>query len=244
VLVTASLARAGNITACGQAVANGDVGILQADLSCPAVGTSPAVLLNERSTLMLNGHTLGGGGMGVYCAGRTCRIYGPGEIAGSNGDGVLQLGPHGKIKISDVVIRDHTGNGIAIYGDGRLLLEGVTVTGNLNGLRADVVRVKGTNVTVSDNDGNGMVVGRYKFKGLTLQNNGTASSGAPGLASQYRGKLVDSTLSGNGQPGGVDIAVPTAPTFIRSTCERSGVWPVGGVAPSDSDPSLGICSLD
>ena len=244
VLFSASLSRAGNITSCGQVVATGDVGIVQNDLSCPTGGTSPAVLVNERGTLMLNGHTITGGGIGVHCAGRACRVYGPGEIVGSGSDGIQQLLQHGKVRASDVVIRDHTGNGILMYSDGRLVLENVTITGNLNGVRADVVRVRGTNMIVSDNRGNGMIVGRYRLKLLTLNDNGISSSGAPGFGSHSRGRLSDSILTGNGQPGGVDIATSTPPTFVRSVCNRSGVWPGGGAVPSDSDPSWGICNLD
>src|SRR5207249_8114063 len=64
-----------DILSCGEMVPAGDVGVLQADLTCSGVG----VEVDEMATLQLNGHSITGASPGVFCPHR-CTIQGPGEL--------------------------------------------------------------------------------------------------------------------------------------------------------------------
>ena len=64
VALAASRAAAVDVSSCGQAVPDGETGVLQADLDCSA---DPAVTLGNRSTLDMNGHAIVARHIGVSC---------------------------------------------------------------------------------------------------------------------------------------------------------------------------------
>jgi len=99
-------ARAIDITACGQVVPDGQIGVLQTDLDCGgtyntcfadaalACAADPActdtgcggVMLRNGATLEMNGHTVANGiVLCPYRVSRRCSVVGPGIIAGGYG---------------------------------------------------------------------------------------------------------------------------------------------------------------
>jgi len=239
VLAAATVARAFDITTCYQTVQRGEEGVLQADLACDGSG-GPNVDVERGGKLLLNGHTISGGYLGIatgHGAGGKAVIEGPGEITGASGDG----NPYGcgisalsKTVVRNVSIR---GNrcGISSYYEFTVTLEGVQVTENTDdgvstaGSGPGGGRIKAEDTTVSNNGGTGIlspsiVTGRS----LTVVGNGA------GGVSGKRVSLVDSTLSGNG-PGG-DVRSPTRPRLRGSSCETS--------VNSADGSTWGVCSLD
>src|SRR5207245_3106154 len=83
-LLLGGVGRAIDIGFCGLDVPPGQVGVLQADLTCSGVG----VELEEMATLQMNGHSISGGSIGVFCS-RRCTIQGPGEIIGASSFGIV-----------------------------------------------------------------------------------------------------------------------------------------------------------
>jgi len=91
----ASSTHATDVTTCGQTIAAGDTGVLQADLTCSSGAFAVQLMHNAR--LQLNGHTLarvddaGGSGTATVLGsgdGMAARfkILGPGTIAGTSAD--------------------------------------------------------------------------------------------------------------------------------------------------------------
>src|SRR4029078_8490774 len=74
----------GYITQCFKSVLLRHRAILDADLSCPSFpgNTIPVIGLQDGSRLLLNGHTIEGGDIGVGSTGKRATIQGPGVIRG------------------------------------------------------------------------------------------------------------------------------------------------------------------
>ena len=106
----AASAGAVDVTACGQTVARGEVGVLLNDLDCSTPAPGPAaVTLQNRTTLQMNGHRVTPPapetyGFGIECSERgRCLIPGPGELTGEL---IGVLAQQSKLTISDVVSHD------------------------------------------------------------------------------------------------------------------------------------------
>ena len=225
---------------CGSDVPPGQVGVLQADLTCSS--TQTGVGLEELATLQMNGHSISGAGIGVFCF-RGCTVQGPGEIIGATNFGIVtSTNPRPRVLVEDVTIRDGAGSAIAFGAPGSLDLRNVTVTNNGGGVIAtNAGRIRGTNVIITNNASVGAQARRLRFTGLTLQGNG-----APGLLS-FRGgvHLADSTLSGNNSGmGDLDLATRRRPGVYNTTCGRSARVPDPPVIPAPTDPSWGVCTSD
>lgn len=135
-------------------------------------------------------------------------------------------------------------------GTGRPRLEDVTGTGNLNGVRADAARALGRNVVVSDNLGNRTVVRKYLLTGLTLTNNGSGATAAPGFvapgpdrfaelhvdrqrpAGRYRHRHADATGL---HP---EHSRPTEKSMLGLTWRRTTVGPGDHQRPEKSELSV------
>src|SRR5262249_27495459 len=118
-----------DITTCGQTVAANDTGTLQADISgCPY-----GVIVGDRATLQMNGHSISGTGVnGVSCTGGTCTVVGPGEIFGGNeGIGTSAASPSGrplrKMTVKSVSVHDMQDAGIVAGLGGNLTLTDVSL---------------------------------------------------------------------------------------------------------------------
>jgi len=229
-----------DIASCGADVPPGQVGVLQADLTCAS--TTAAVELEDLATLQMNGHSISGAGTGVFCFVR-CTVQGPGEIVGAANFGIVtSTNPRPRVLVEDVTIRDGAGSAIAFGAPGLLDLTNVTVDNNGAGVSAtNAGRIRGTNVVITNNANGGAGARRLRFTGLTLQGNG-----APGLVS-FRGgvHLVDSTLTGNNSGmGDLDLATRRRPGVYNTTCGRSARVPDPPAVPAPTDPSWGICTND
>lgn len=122
-------AAAYDVTRCGAVVPDGELGVLQQDLSCPSYGV---VSLGSGSSLELNGYTLewanpaGGGYSVVDCSfSRTgCTVRGPGTIRCIGGGFAEELIPvgvrapaRGTVVVEDVVISGCSGGITDIRSD-------------------------------------------------------------------------------------------------------------------------------
>ena len=90
-LFSAPLVQAGqriDITSCGQTLPKRARGTLQADLVCSS--SEDGVRMGDRTTLLMNGHSITGAftGIQVTADSRRVRIKGPGTISG-NGAGIV-----------------------------------------------------------------------------------------------------------------------------------------------------------
>lgn len=215
--IAAGRVSAVDITDCGQVVANEDVGVLVADLTCPATGVVAGVLSETgrakgRVTVQLNGHTLSAG-LGILCNAR-CTVEGPGTISGGE-SGVLVSAYPGDLTLRNLLIQ---GAEYGVSQGGRTVtLENVEVSDNLEAglVLYSVRRLKGSNVVVSRNGGWGIKadLARIELTNLTAQDN---ADGAV-IGSKRVVTLIDSTLSGNA----FDVFSWRPPQLINTTCELS-----------------------
>jgi hypothetical protein len=231
-IVGSGVSFATDVTFCGQKIVDGDTGVLQADLDCSAAsGIYAAVLIGNRSTLSLNGHTIiGGPADGV--AGDVSRrfaIVGPGAINGSLTG--IAGGLKTRVSISDVDLSDNQ-VGIQVVR-GTLDLTNVTIASLTTGMvssrsiRAQTLTVttnghgdcilgdgiRGTDVTVTGCFTGIGVLGSVRIDGLTAVDNVTIG------VSASRVRLMDSVVTGNtfiGQP--LDILSSKRPVLLGTSC--------------------------
>jgi hypothetical protein len=169
------------VTQCGAVVPSRQLGVLANDLQCGDTTTWGAVL-EKGARLDLNGFTIyGAREAGVYCPQR-CRVFGPGEIAGSGGTGISAL----RVKARDVTIRDCERWGITAYKAARLENVAVINTGKA-GIAAN--RVRGWNVTV---------IGAGRTQGLV------AVAGDRNAITATRAVRIDGTIITGSARAGVD----------------------------------------
>jgi hypothetical protein len=113
-----------DVTSCGQTIAAGDTGVLQADLDCSA--SEWGVRLRPMATLNLNGHAIKGGsatyavvaGVGtgdqaeLYEQGKgNFTVLGPGSISGVIVDPNLVVGTYGCVVLNDGYARISSASG-------------------------------------------------------------------------------------------------------------------------------------
>jgi len=244
-LLLATTALAIDITTPGQTVPRGQVGVLQADLSCTpsAIG----VFLDNGATLAMNGHVLDGCGVAPAVLSRVrIRVLGPGLITHA---GIVIRS--GTLVVRDVDVQDANGVGIngtpdALDGPSTLRLRDVTVTGSSqagiwgtkviarnvvssgNGVDAPGdgivggAGVKGHNLVVSGNSAEGISAWAGNVVLRDSQVTGNALGGVYGFGiSRGALTLVRSTVTGNDAQGGVDLASQRPPRLRDSTCGSS-----------------------
>ncbi len=218
-LVTAGVARAAvDVTTCGQTVPDGQVGHLTADLAC---ASGVGVRLGDNAKLKLHGHVLSGSpdDSNVTCAGRRCKLIGPGEIVG----GFFAVTGLADLSVVDVVVRDQVRGGFD--GLASVVARRVTMTGIGFGYTTpnltEVIRAAKLNAASIDVHGNAGTVSvtDYVVRRSTISGNGGIGIGGPG-----KGKLIKSIVNGNlGGPLGVPVDVygVTAPRLVRAVCGHS-----------------------
>src|ERR1051326_4500961 len=108
---------AGDITSCGQELADFEVGELVDNLTC-GPGAGFGVRLGRRGELRLNGHTItiqNALGDAVRCGERRCTVTGPGAIVGPGSASALGRGiigfvqAGGLLSITDVAVSGFEG---------------------------------------------------------------------------------------------------------------------------------------
>lgn len=200
-----------DITACGQLVPDGQIGVLQVDLDCggafntcfadPALACAkdPActdtgcggLMLRNGATLEMNGHTVANGiVLCPYGVSRNCSVVGPGIIAGGYGlFAQINLSASGGLDV-------HGGQSGIVALKGKAFLQDVTVSGVSNNYGIVVYRrLRLVNVTSNNNQVgvfayNGPVIG----SGLTTNNNHGA-----GVQSYGRLNVTGLMATGNGE---------------------------------------------
>jgi len=249
-----------DVTACGQTVGRGEIGVLLNDLDCSTPSPGPAaVTLQNRATLQMNGHRVTFTppapetyGIGIECAERgRCLIQGPGELTGEL---VGVVARESKVTISDVVFHDiisgiraaplsgesgpPAGNDVDATNvtvvdaeagiRGRSLrANGVSVT-RITGLAAGISlarKIRGTDVTASQNAGGGVFCGSgFDLDGFVA----TQNSGDGGLYTLHGGRLRNATVTGNtvtisSDVRPIDIFAGRRPVVENVTCDHS-LW--------------------
>jgi len=262
-----------NIDTCGQMIPDKEVAVLTTDLHCAAGST--AVKLGSGATLNLNGHTIDvPDGWGVWCLPATrCSVVGGGtggafgEIRGAETGVYLQS--RARASINSVVIRDCvTGVEAEDWRAGRVgasaELINVRITGS-TGTGVRVGRVKGENVIVTDNPGNGIAAGStscLEAESLTVTRNATSATcdvvGCSGIdvgdlnarglyVSDNAGlgihaltaRLRSSAVVENRRAGALrSLVISEAPNVRNVACDASFGWG------SQSSVPWGVCSLD
>lgn len=246
-LALATPARAIDIATCNSFVPLGQVGVLQTDLVCPGVA---GVLVGVRATLVMNGHSITGGSLGIQCAARRCTIEGPGEITGVSGCAIQAQPNVGPLRIGvtgvDIYNNEH---GICSGSSSRVRvrLADVTIRNNTNfgissspGAATGPGTVVGRNIVVSDNGSFGILGRRIRLFGSLIENN----TGIGVLSRVGRATLRESTVIGNDSVNGFDVATHKRPHARASTCGRSAVISDFAGFPDPAAASWGVCAGD
>lgn len=257
IVLGASHAAAIDITTCGQTVPAAQVGVLQAPLVCDT-SEAPAVTLEHRATLSMNGHSITVSGWpAAYCTGRACTVDGgdgaPGAITGlgTAGFGISGSLDNRRIKVRNVRIEDVVY--ACIFNDVAVLIAEDVEVENCGEYGIRFRKAKLTNVAVSGSDYGIMTSKGVTGVGIDTSNNvfwgvsggGFSSVRARGLTAMNNGtmgvfarrvSLRDSMLSGNGF---ADVAAIRRPRLRDTICGVSGS--------SQHFPgslNWGVCSLD
>jgi hypothetical protein len=256
-LMAASPAAAVDVTACGQVVPPGELGVLVSTLNCPA-SPVPAIRLGEKAVLDMAASSLilDAGVIGIECSSQ-CTIVGFGHVGG--GDVCVRVTSNGSPRATRLDIDGLTVSGCDRGIDGEsgkpglhLRARNLTVTANGRGILAQSVR--GVNVQVNNNEGAGVVAGSgsIRGKGFFVADNGVGLSafavhledstvightGVGILASRATVTLRNSTVTGNA----VDVASKRPPRLRSSICERSARFVEFG---EPLGPTWSVCVLD
>ena len=221
-----------SIDTCGSFVAEGDVGVLTADLVC----TTPiAVTVRKNGTLQLAGHTIraAAGGYGVLCEfERSCTLRGPGQITGAL---LAVFGPSSRVRLDGVDLIGNAGM-VDVAPGGRLTLRDVTADGHGFGMRAKTVIADGAAVEMNGT-GNCIMARTVRGAGLTVSgcHDGVSATGSVhlsglvsvgnsvGLTARHGVVLADSTVTGSYFPPlpGLDIASGSRPRLKNTSCGGS-----------------------
>ena len=215
-MLLAAPALAIDITAPGQTVPRGQVGVLQADLSCAP--SALGVFLDDGATLEMNGHALDGcfvGGAGLSRV--DIAVHGPGLIRHA-GIAIRQ----GTLRARDVAIQDSPsfgiiGSGSSEDGPSTLRLQHVTVTvSGLDGIVA--TKVVARDVTSSGNGVAALGWGVIGWGGVKGRNLIVSGNNAEGVFSNVRVTLRDAQVTGNARGGVISVGISrSALTIMRST---------------------------
>jgi hypothetical protein len=260
--VTARIAPAVDVTACGQVVPAGEVGSLVGDLNCLlAPSGSNAVVLQHRAHLQLNGNSILSpvDGACVSCAGTRCTVSGPGALLSNlltpgrgivavkhvTVDGSLDIdshsvgisAPEGRVTATDTVLSNN-GDGVVakkVKGTNLFVRDSTAV-----GITA-LAGIRGEHIELRDNGVAGIQTKRFKITELIASTNGMASTTVGGgIVATGRGILIDSLISANTLAGmSADVVTGRKPLLINSTCDASVVL-------TDTGPAgtWGVCSSD
>ncbi len=238
------------------------------DVAC---STLPAIAIDLKGTLDMNGHALvAPGQVAVVCRSKgPCTVTsttGRGEISGSS-LGILMVS--GKLDVSNVDLHDNTGAGIltpllAV----RMRLTSVTANNNGGmGIRADTVKangvtasgngqfgieargkLQGSNVVTNDNGYTGCIAGRgAKLATFTATGNGTAGDNGGGglIVGAGAAHVSGATITGNTFTDGNGSApldlITVRKPRFSGTCDHSASF---DRKTGDLGPSWGVCSGD
>lgn len=234
-LMLSSAAYAVDIATCGQIVFPGETATVVANLDCSAAAT-PAVMLKSGSMLLLNGHNLSGGPIGIETepgkkGGPTTWIQGPGKITGMTG---CAIWAQNKVTVQNVDLHAN-GCGITAVYNYPLSLEQVSITDN----DGDAItylsvlgngRIEGDGVTITGNGGDGILTtGKVTLEDALVRDNGGV--GVESILKSIR--VMRGTLVHNADG---DVVSFRRSKLVDATCTHSADLRNGG--------TLAICTLD
>ena len=258
--VWGNVARAVDVSACGQVVPAGEVGILVTSLDCSGVpGTDGVVLLN-RASLELRGNTIisPSAGASVSCQGARCAVSGPGFLLSVPFRGTGIAAAKSVTVSGNVEIAGHE-VGIAA-GEGQVTASDTFLSDNGDGIVARKVRgtnvfvrdsdriginafkgIRGDHIEVRDNGTAGIYTARFTFTELIATTNGMTSTFlGGGIVATRRGRLTDSLVSGNTLLGApADVVTGRSPILINTVCDASVM-----LTDSGGSRTWGVCGLD
>lgn len=192
-----------DVTACGQVVPKGKIGVLTGDLDCSSTAVE-GVRLSPGAKLRLSGFTLTASRVGVLCDPvGVCRIFGPGTIRRPTLDTSPAPENYAVFSGRGAELRDGVtleNWQLGVWGGGVTILKGIVINSCINGADGWPIRVVGSTFT-----GN-----RYAIIGGA----GTSPGGQFSFSAP---RIFDSTFSGNL----VDIASYARPTVRRTSCSTS-----------------------
>lgn len=254
-LAVASVARAVDVTSCGQTIPARETGVLVADLACP---TGVGVRVSDRATLDLNGHAIASNDApAISCDGRRCTITssaGLGDVSASPAADCILMGPRGRLTIENFHVHacrsciQTNEQNIHAYG-ASVGATGVSVDGCADlGINARVVkavdvsvtnaaghialwsemRLKGANIDVSGNARVGIFAVSINARNVTANGNGLY-----GVESFNKMKIIGGQMLNNLY---ADVVAPRA-RFSGVTCGNSLKLGTGGLP-------LGVCAND
>jgi len=230
----------GHIVQCFTSVLPGQTAILDLDLSCPSFPGNeiPIIGLQAGSRLLLNGHTIEGGDIGVGASGKHASIEGPGSIRGMAAYGILT---DGKLKIHDVVV-DGSGYGIFSRYQYSLKLKNVTVSNSaeygitMGSSALGNGKITASNLTADDN-------GKIGVEGqmISITTVHATGNGYSGVVGTRRVRLKNGIVSGNGAQGFAGFERVDVTSFVKTpklygvACDHSS---------NDVGIPWGVCGLD
>jgi hypothetical protein len=223
VLLLASPAGAQTVVStCGQEVHG--FAALNADLDCTGFPNHAVTIHGGK--LNLNGHTLTGGVVSVFCDGN-CQVIGPGMVTGSTGIGIIAFGV--PFKMTQVDVTNHPIMGVECFKACKLLGPG-TISGNGTGVRAGTM-ARLRSVSVSGNN-TGIDAVNDGLRGRALIHESTISGNRIGVTADVLVKSLNSTITGNAQYG---ISVG------NESCTRKGLATLkaGTATGNGTDPDCG-----
>jgi hypothetical protein len=234
-LMLSSAAYAVDIGTCGQIVFPGDTATVVADLNCSAAAAA-AVMLKPGSTLLLNGHAISGGQIGIETepgkkGGPTTHVQGPGTIEGMTG---CAIWAQNKVTVWNVDLHAN-GCGITAVYNYPLTLEQVSITDNAGDAITYLSvlgngRIDGDGVTITGNGGDGILTtGKVALEDALVRDNGGV--GVESILKSIR--VMRGTLVHNADG---DVVSFRRSKLIEATCDHSSDLRNGG--------TLGICTLD
>ena len=251
-LLLPAIAAATDVTTCGQEVAPGDIGVLVADLDCSAAtDVLAAVLIRDRATLELNGHTVtapaGADGV-VTDQSHHGAIKGPGTIRG----GLTNvMSGYGTLSLSDVTL-EGASEGAVQSQPGSLVVTNVSVTSLGFGVSARKIVashltvatvqhdcilgniLRGSDITVSGCATGVSLSGSARVTRLDARDNVTVGITARAV------RLEDSVVTGNrflGAP--LDILTRRRPLLVNTSCDVSKQLVDGQIG-----ATWGVCASD
>jgi len=221
----AGSAAALDVSTCGVTVPAGEVGVIQADLSCSGAFL---VALERNATLDLNGHTLSlaippsGSRAVVRCESRRCAVGGPGTVQCTGGPGGYASGigtpAGGRLDVSDVLIQG-CDQGIWDMGSPgaktRVYATDVTVQGSTyNGIEAE--KLIATNVEASNSGYSGLAVELVRGTTIIVDGNGALPNLHSGITSFGGTVKVTGLVATNNAQHGVEAkkVILTSSTVI------------------------------
>lgn len=228
VAALASTAQALPITSCEQLVPSGETGVLMQDLVCARTATWPfsprGVVLDGGATLDLNGFTITGDGTGagVSCTAqrvatsrKPCTVAGPGTVTR------FEVGIEGsgwRIEATDLVVHGNT-IGISTPKMRRLVLRRVVARDNIkHGIDAQTLTSEDV---VATGNGRRGISTRFATRIVRLTATGNADEGLHVGLPLDRARVVDSTITGNGDPTmGFDVTTGGRLRLVRTICGR------------------------